>query len=299
MPGAHYVKFLAIFISLITMPGFFSEFSLAAGEDRGSIFSMGFSGSYFDPGWQLKLNTTGGYQFNRHFEITAGLPVYFVRLPDETGEDGMTSKTGIGNLYFDVALMAPYPNWYFSSSVRVAAPTGDEDEGFSTGKATYEWNNYFEVSLGNWTPFGSAGIANSISDTHFLTRPFSTLGFVGQFEGGVLFDPVRWLGFGASGYAVAPSGEQEIFSRKFRQGGPTSGESGSGTRRGWMYGDSAYTVAEAEDLRDHGFSTWMDVYPSPDVALSFGYSRSVSYEYNTLFFSTRFNLAGMIRKARN
>ncbi len=299
MPGAQYVKFFAICISMITMLVFFPGFSLAAGGERGSIFFMGFSGSYYDPGWQFKLNTTGGYQFNRHFEITAGLPVYFVRLIDENDEEGMTSKAGIGNLYFDLTVMTPHPNWYFSSSVRVAAPTGDKDEGFSTGKVTYDWNNYFEYSLGDWTPFGSAGIANSISDTHFLSRPFSSLGLVGQFEGGLLFDPVRWLGFGASGYAVTPSGDQEIFSRKFRQGAPTSGESGSGNRRGWMYEDFAYTVAEADDLRDHGFSAWMDIYPSPNVALSFGYSRSVSYEYNTLFFFTRFDLAGMIRKARD
>lgn len=297
MFGVRSLKFFFIVVLLATMPTFFSELLFAAGEDRGPLFWVGFSGSYFDPGWQFKLDTTAGYQFNRHFEITAGLPVYFIRLPDDTAEEGTNPQTGIGDFYFDLRGMSSYSNLYFSSSVRVAAPTGDKDAGFSTGKVTYDWNNYIEYGLGNWTPFGSAGIANSISDTHFLTRPFSSFGLVGQFEGGLLFDPAVWIGFGASGYAVVPSGKQQIFYRRSGQGGPRSNGMGDGRR--WFYDEAVYEVTEAEDLKDHGFSAWLDVYPVPNVALEFGYSRSVSYEYNTLFFSTHFDLAGMIRKDRD
>jgi len=292
------MKFVVAVI-LFTMFVFIPESSLAAGDDQGPIFFTGLSGSYFDPGWQLKLNTAGGYQFNRHFEITSGLPVYFVSFPAETAEDTPTSNNGIGDLYFDARVMAPYPRFYFSSGIRVTAPTGSKEEGLSTGKVTYDWNNYFEYSLGNWTPFGSAGIANSISDTHFLNRPFSSFGFVGQFEGGLLFDPFSWIGFGASGYAVVPSGEQEVYFRRMGRGGSQTGGSGSGTGRGSLFGMYDNIVTEAEDLSDQGFSAWLDIYAIPNVALAFGYSRSAAYDYNTLFFSTRFNIMGMIRKSRD
>ena len=52
-------------------------------------------------------------------------------------------KSTIGSMFS----IRSYSSLFFSSSVRVTAPTGDEEEGFSTGKVTYEWNNYFEVSL--------------------------------------------------------------------------------------------------------------------------------------------------------
>ena len=249
----------------------------------------------------FKLDTTAGYRFNSHFEITAGLPVYSVQVPGDTLEDSFSSKTGIGNFYVNLRVMAESSGFYFSSSLRGTAPTGNEEEGFSSGRGTFDWNNYFEYSTGKWAPFGSAGVASSISDTHFFTRPFTSLGLVGQIEGGLLFNPAWWIGLGGSGYAVVPSGDQKIYSRLFEGQGSmmnSPGPAGSGTanRRRMVFEDTRYAVVEADSVRDHGFSGWIDIYPVPDIALEFGYSRSVSYEYNTIFFSARFDLAGMIRK---
>ncbi|MBN2241998.1 MAG: hypothetical protein JW793_04855 [Acidobacteria bacterium] len=268
-----------------------SPFSFAIDGEGTPLLFAGLSGTSYDPGWLFKLDTGAGYQFSRHFEITAGLPVYFVRLPDDAVDDGSGTKNGIGNFYVDLRVMAYGDNFYFSSALRGSAPTGDKDEGFSTGRGAFDWNNYFEISLGSWTPFASAGVANSISDTHFFNRPFSSYGIVGQFEGGLLFDPLRWLGFGGSAYAVIPSGEQEIYNRMYR-----GGASGSGGRWGSVWGNAGYEIVEAEDLRDHGFSGWADIYPVPDVTFEIGYSRSVSYDLNSLYFSARFNLGGMLRK---
>ena len=120
-----------------------------------------------------------------------------------------------------------------------------------------------------------------------------------------MFDPAWWVGLGASGYAVFPSGEQEIYHRRSGRGGSQSegtgggNSAGGGNSRRELYDGAAYAVTEAEDLRDHGFSVWADFYPFQYVALAFGYSRSVSYQYNTMFFSTHFDLVGMFRKDRN
>ena len=295
-----YLKLFRIILALVAMSVFPLRYSLAADRDRKPLFYTNFSGSYNDPGWMFKLDTTAGYRLNSHFEISAGLPVYFVRVPGDSLDDSSGSKSGIGNVYVDLRLMVERSGFYFGSSLRGTAPTGNEEEGFSTGRATFDWSNYFEYSIEEWTPFGSAGIANSISDTHFFTRPFTSLGIVGQFEGGLLFDPAVWIGFGGSGYAVVPSGEQKIYSRLLRSrmaqtdSMPSDG-SDTTRRQRRAFEDTYYTAGDADIDRDHGLSGWVDIYPFPDVALEFGYSRSVSYQYNTIFFSARFDLAGMIR----
>jgi hypothetical protein len=155
-------------------------------------------------------------------------------------------------------------------------------------------------------PFGSAGLANTISDTHFFNRPFTSLGLVGHFEGGALFEPLEWLGVGGSGYAVTPTGEQKIYSRVIRRLSGTS-NAGAGTNLGSGRGRiqnrvfesvSAATVTE-ESARDHGFSGWIDLVPASNVIVQLGYSRSVSYDYNSFFFSARFDLASWIRGNRD
>ena len=297
MRGVRKLKVFVIVTVLAMTAAYVTKFSYAAGDDSEPLLFIGFSGTNYDPGWLFKLNTGAGYKFNRYFEITAGLPVYFARFPDDTLEADTGTVSGIGDLYVDLRIMADRGGFFFSSSLRGTAPTGNKEDGFSTGRATFDWNNYIEYALGPWSPFGSLGIANSISDTHFFTRPFSSFGIVGQFEGGLLFDPVRWIGFGGSVYGVVPSGEQEVYIRGYRSG--TSGSGGSGSRRGRIFGDSEYVIVESEDFRDHGFSGWVDLYPVPDVAFEFGYSRSVSYDLDTLYFSTRFNIGGVIWKDRD
>jgi len=301
MLKGYYASLFRTVIALVLISSFPLRCSLAADKDRKPLLFASLSGTSGDSVWVFKLDTTTGYRFNRHFEITAGLPVYFVQVSDGTFDDDISSKSGIGNFYVNLRVMAESSGFYYSSSLRGTAPTGNEEEGFSSGRATFDWNNYFEYSTGKWAPFVSAGIANSISDTHFFTRPFTSLGLVGQFEGGLLFDPTWWVGFGGSAYAVVPSGDQKIYSRlvgssESMMDSPNSEGSESANRRRRAFEDAHYTVIEADIARDHGFSGWIDMYPLPDVALEFGYSRSVSYEYNTFFFSARFDLAGMIRK---
>ncbi len=282
---------------------FSSSTVFALGDDSRPLLFSNFSGSTYDPGWLFKLDTAAGYKVNRHFEITAGIPVYFLHMSEQNLEDGFESKAGIGNFYIDLRVMGEWDQFYFSSSLRGAAPTGDASEGFSSGRATVDWNNYFEYDSGMWTPFVSAGIANSISDTHFFTRPFTSLGIVGQFEGGLLFHPSWWVSLGGSGYAVIPTGQQKIYSRLYASGIQSGSQSQEGSedarRKRRAFEESFYTVSDADILEDHGLSGWVDVYFSPDIALEIGYSRSISYEYNTVFFAVRFDLAGLLSGEEN
>ncbi|MEJ2110901.1 MAG: hypothetical protein P8Z37_13520 [Acidobacteriota bacterium] len=293
-----YMKLSRILLILIAGTVFPLGSLFASDADSYPLLFTGFSGSGNDTGWLFKLDTTAGYRFNRHFEVVAGLPVYFFQKTGDLLDDGSESKAGIGNFYVDLRLMTERSGFYFSSGIRGTAPTGDQTEGFSSGRVTVEWNNYVEYNAGKWTPFGSVGISNSISDTHFFTPPFTSLGLVSQLEGGLLYYPTWMIGLGGSGYGIIPFGDQKIYSRLFNsqemQSGAGGMDSDAARRRMRAFEESFYTVSDAEIAKDHGFSGWIDIYVLPEVVLEMGYSRSVSYEYNTLFFSARFDLAGMI-----
>lgn len=295
LPAWHYRT--RTILKLVLVLSFIAGQLFAQTKDRGPLLTVDFSGSSMDPAWVFKLDTTAGYRFNSHLEIDFGLPVYFVHVQEDS-IDGYSSKNGIGNAYIDLRVMLSHKAWGFSSELRGTAPTGDKDNGFSSGRATLDWTNYINLSLGKWTPFGSLGIANTVSDVHFFNRPFTSLGLVGHVEGGITIDPISRIRIGGSGYAVLPSGEQKIYSKVIRgQGNGSVAASGSGKGRNRPFETESVTIGESEIAKDHGVSGWIEIYPSSNVTFELGYSRSISYEANSLFFSARFDFGQMLRKS--
>ena len=273
--------------------------AFAQDSDRGFTSHLSFGGSSNNSGQIYRLNPSIGYKINKHFKVGAGIPVYFVRASTTSLTAGFDSKSGIGNAYVDLQMAVNGPATYFSSTLRTAAPTGDKDNGFSTGRLTIDWTNYLEGTAGRVTPFGSVGFANTISDTHFFSRPFSSLGLVSNFEGGANFEISRPVSVGASGYAVVPYGQQKVFSKLLRQRSSGSAPGTTNRGRGRVFENESVTIGDAEIDRDHGVSVWLDLSPSPYANFEVGYSRSVRYAFNTIFFSIRFNLRDLARRAKH
>jgi hypothetical protein len=271
----------------------------AQDAERGIASRLYFGGTSNTLGQIYKLDASAGYRFNKVFSVNAGIPVYFVNASASSTNAGFSSKNGIGNAYVDLRLALNGPSAYFSSVLRGAVPTGDKDEGFSTGHVTVDWTNYLDATVGRWTPFGSVGLANTVLDTHFFSRPFSSFGFVAEFEGGASFELRRGLDVGASAYAVAPSGQQKVFSKLIkRQSSSTLGAGqGRGQVKKGVFESASVTVGNAEIAKDHGISVWVDLYPSTYASFELGYSRSVHYAFDTLFFNIGINLGKLARKA--
>ncbi|MBI3894656.1 MAG: hypothetical protein HY313_01865 [Acidobacteria bacterium] len=277
---------------------------------RGFVFYENFQGSANTDGAIAKLDTTIGYNFNQHFGWDVGIPIYFVN-PSETTSSttGTGSTVGIGNLYSALRLRYPNPTVNFLSVFTVTAPTGDREKGLSTGHATFDWTNYFNRTLYSTTLFANIGIANTVSDTNFFLRPFTSKGFLGHFGGGAELSLNSYTGIGASAYAIVPSGEQTLVSRVVPApsstnsvGSPMGRGVGLGLRRGNREPQPFETVSEttgASDLaKDHGFSLWVSAYPSSAINLYIGYNRSVPYAFNTVFFGAGFNLGSLARQLR-
>lgn len=264
-----------------------------AEDARGWMFSGRFQGSSNDAGVVLKVDPSLGYIFNRYFETYAGLPVYFV---NESATTATSSGfvNGVGNAYAGFRFGVDSPAVNFASNLVFTAPTGDKEKGFSTGRPTADWTNSFSRKFSSITAFADAGVANTISDTSFFVRPFSSLGLVGHFDGGAAMSLSPVIDVGASAYGVRASGEQRIFSKLVtRQSTSTPGSStgrGQGASRRRVFETTTETVGLADIANDHGFSAWLGINPRSKLDFEIGYTRSVSYDLNTLFFGVGIHL---------
>jgi hypothetical protein len=217
-----------------------------------------------------------------------GLPFYFVNSNLSTDPALNGFRSGLGNAFITLRTTPTLTDWNYVSSLTATAPTGDRDRGFSTGRVTVDWNNLISRSFSRFTPFANLGVANTVSDTTFFYRPFSSLGVVGHFQGGASYRLHRSLSFGASAYGIVPSGDQKIYSRLIKRQNTglsqPSNTNTTGQGRGRAFETTAVIGDDASLARDHGFSGWLTIYPASTVYLQTGYHRSVPYALNSFFF---------------
>jgi len=274
------------------------------GDDSGFVLHESFQGSSNSLGQMTRLNTAIGYNFNRYFSVDAGLPLYFIHASNTSIENGAQSGNGIGNVFVDLYFTLNNPVLTYESRLTGTAPTGNKDLGLTTGRATIDWNNYFGHDFGRLRPFANIGIANTVSDTPYFVRPFSTLGTVGHFEGGASYGVFRFARVGASLYDIAPTGGQTVYSRLVRRGMATpvvqsvalmAPGGGSGVGQGMASGGNrkafevqSETIGTADLTRDNGYSAWLTVSPVQNLVLEAGYTRSVIYRLDTFSFGIGF-----------
>src|SRR5262249_27100409 len=261
----------------------------AADDGKGWSFFGRFSGSKNSDGLVTKAESGLGYSFNNHWSTYTGIPFYFVNRSSSTTTATSGSMSGVGNAFLGFRFAAKSDVMNYTSNLEFTAPTGDKSRGFSTGRVTADWTNTFSTKVSSLTPFGSIGVANTVSDTAFFVRPFTSLGKVGHFEGGATYDLLPAVRVGLSAYAVQGSGQQRVISKVKRDATTTSGSSTTRGSANRVFDNQMETVS-AGIVNDHGFSTWFGVSPKPEVDFHAGYSRSVNYDFNTLFFGVGFHV---------
>src|SRR5215510_9079741 len=261
----------------------------AADDGKGWSFFGRFSGSSNSDGLVTKAESGLGYSFNNHWSTYTGVPFYFVNRSSSTTTGTGGFMSGIGNAFLGFRFTAKSDLMNYTSNLEFTAPTGDRSRGFSTGRVTADWTNTFSTKVSSLTPFGSVGVANTVSDTAFFVRPFTSLGIVGHFEGGATYDVLKAAHVGVSAYAVRGSGDQRIISKIIRRQTTTTSGSSSG-KANRIFDTQGETVSQASAVNDHGFSTWFGVSPRPEVDFHAGYSRSVNYDFNTVFFGVGFHV---------
>jgi hypothetical protein len=267
-------------------------------DDHGFTFYERFQGSVNTLGAVNELDSSLGYKFNSHFGVDGGIPVYFVRPSNSTATTTSAATTssanGIGNVYAQLRLTFANPVLNFESTATGTAPTGDKATGFSTGHATIDWSNYFDHSFSRLTPFADLGIANSVSDTMFFVRPYTTYGLVTHVEGGARYRLVQWVSVGVSAYGIEPSGQQTVVSRLVKAQSKAAA-AGSSRQNHGVFETANVTTGTSDIAKDHGFSTWVQFQLAKSVGLYAGYTRSTQYSLDTIFYGVSLNLGRAIR----
>src|SRR5215831_11684174 len=255
-----------------------------------------FEGSYSADGGVYDLGSALGYNFTRHFGIDAGVPVYFVTTPTSIKQSnpGAVSGVGVGSFFTDLLLTYPNPSLNYSSAIHLTAPTADTKKGLSVGHATWNFTNHIDRAFGDWSPFLDAGVGNSILDTRYFTRPFTSFGYNAAFNGGLEYDKGSFSLQGGA-YDVAPWGNQMVVSRVFRCGSAAKcGGSGTSTSRSG-FTSSSVTTGGASLTRDNGYEAGFDFKPAYYLDLEFDYSRSVPLQLNNYSFGIGINLSALVR----
>jgi hypothetical protein len=263
-------------------------------SEKGITGFESFQGTINSDSRIYKIDSNLGWDFNKHFGVFGGVPVYFANVPSSTTTNGTTTTTnasstnsGIGNAYLGFTLKAPNPKLDYASAVTASAPTGSKTKGFSTGRVGLDWTNRFEHAFDRLTPFFEGGLSNTVPDTAFLARPFTSLGAISHLEEGAEYQLVKRFYAGGSGYQIVPFGSQKVFSKL------------DGKGKGKNPFDNS-TVSTGNDLtRENGFNTWVAFEPTSIVRLELGYTRSMTFDLSSFAFNLRMNVGKMLRSKHN
>lgn len=238
----------------------------------------------------MTLTSSAVYRFNQRFSAGVGVPIYFDRASTTTGT---TSNAGLGDFFAALGAAWKNPALNFTTTLTGSAPTGDKNKGLSTGHATFDWTNRVDHDFGRVTPFASAGISNSVSNTRFFVRPFTSFGMAAHFEGGMDVDLAHSFSLTLSGYDIAPWGNQTVFSRIVGHGAV-----GPGGAHGRVFETNQQTSGGASLTRDDGFTIGLTASPKPYLDLELGYTRSMAFAMNTVAFGAVLNVSKLFHPAQ-
>jgi hypothetical protein len=241
----------------------------------------------------MSLTSTTGYSFTSHFGLVAGIPVYFIR--DSASTAGATSSNGIGDVFAGLHFSFPNPVVNYRTALTGTAPTGDTSKGLSTGHATLDWTNHFDRRFGRWVPFANLGLANSVPDTLFNQRQYTSYGYVAQFQAGTFFRIMRPLSSVSSAYDVEPWGAPTVISRIVPVGVPGS----LGSLAGVPFFEQSHLITGGASLtRDDGFSAGLDAGFASFFDVWAGYSHSLPLNLNTVSIGVGVNVMSALRHAK-
>jgi len=264
--------------------------SVADDSSDGPTLTTSFIGSVASWSNVYDWTIAAGYIFDRHFSTDIGVPVVFVRGSSSTGT--ATSSAGLGNVFGQLQFSDKNPLLNFGAVATVALPTGDSSKGLSTGRVTADLTGQIAKPLGRFTPFLTAGVGNSLFDSSYWQRPFTTLGNVAHFQGGTAFDLGRSLTLSASFYDIAPWDDQKVYSRVVAKGAASALTS----KRGPVFLDNALSTGGSSIDSDNGFNADLNFTAAKFVDIVFAYLHSVHFQTDVVSFGVGVNLSSLLRR---
>jgi len=263
-------------------------------DDRGWTGYTSLQGSIQADSSVLKWESSVGYNFNEHFGMDFGVPLYFSHV-DSSSTTSSSSGVGLGDAYINLRAKWLNPKKLnYGTNILIGAPTGNRDKGFSTGRMTVDWTNRVDRTFGRVTPFGELGFANTTGDTRAYTRSYTSLGFVTHMQGGASFALTDRVSVGGSAFAILPSGDQKIYSKVVNKGKPAIGNGAHGR----TFEQNYVTTGTSDIAKDHGLSTWLDFSPNKYFDVYAGFTRSTRFDLNTFSFGIGLNPGNVWKRSQ-
>jgi hypothetical protein len=251
--------------------------------------------------WSSVIDESVSYDFNKVFAMGVGIPFYLSYNQVDTSATTTTvtqpvltqAHNSVGDVRLALKFSTPTPVVRYVATVTGTAPTGDTSSGISTGRATADFNNHLEFDLGPITPLAEVGIANTNSLINMVRRPYSTLGALSHFKGGIALPLMKSLSIEFAGYENLPIGTQKLYSHEYVKGGSgTSLNAGKGSASK-IFQQAASIIGSGFD-EDNGFSTALDSNFGKRMDVSLRYDHSIRQELDTFAFSVGFRI-GKVR----
>ena len=282
-------------------------------EETGLTSFVQLQGTSTHLGLVTSVTTNIGYNFNSKFGADIGVPIFVARSPFSPTTDRNYSWTALwGDPYVDLRYRVTRPRMNFLSVLTGTIPASTPERVFTTGRAGVDWFNHIETNLTKeFTPFLNLGAANGTVSRYYMPRPYSmarpyqTLGFIADFEGGGQFRLRPGLMVGASVYALVPGGPQKVFSRLVAPGSSVVGDFDHNRHFYHAFQTNSQTHLDldpdnqylgSEIARDNGFSAWLEIGKARNTTLLIGYTHSVHYAYDALNVSLNFDMTSVIKR---
>lgn len=300
-------------------------------EGSGPTAFVQVEGNHFNMGDVLTYDFDLGYKFNQHTSVDIGVPLISTRTPFPiiTTVD-WRDTTILGTPYIDVRYDTKY-NRTNVTSILTGAAGLNMVKTYSDGRFTVDWFNHLDRNYqilnydATFQPFLNFGGGTGTVDRQVfprpyeLSRPYETLGLIGNGEVGGAFTIKKSFRLEGSAYGLAPVGPQKVYSRIVA---PDSllGWSGCGgvlvcqnedhNRFWYSYFETGgqyvntYGSGPSRISRDNGFGAYLtiDQFDRYDrfkrlknFSIMLGYTRSVHYDYGSAFIMLRYNLTGLLR----
>ena len=296
---------VAILVCAMTLPGDVAaqvKPGIANKDDTGFTSTVEFDGTTNSAGQEYVLNSNVGYTFGKHFGMDVGVP-YYIATAAATTTSSSNSGSGVGNPSVDLRWKFPGQRLNYGTVLTGAAPLGDKSLGVNTGHATFDWTNRFDREFNQVTPFFEVGFSNTTWNTRQFVRQYTSYGLNTHIRGGTEADIWKSISVGGAGYDIAPFGSQTLYAigghfGPNHQSGVTS-PSGRGNAGAGSSSSSTATATGSADLaKDYGYSAWMDASLNRYMDAEIGYTRSASFDLNSISFSLGFNVGKFARRRK-
>jgi hypothetical protein len=257
-----------------------------AGEDHGFSVFEEMRGSTSDQGQFTILDTSVGYDFNRHVGLDLGATYYFFRAtPNLAPGEQHVWRDRLGDPYFDVRFAFDNRVVNYATILTATVPLA-ETGAVSSGRLGLDWFNHFDRPVGRLTPYVNVGISNGLLDTRLISQPFRifdsfrSLGFLADGEGGMTLSLAKRLQIGSSYYALQPSGSQKVFAA-------------NGITNFLLVPAGASGATISQLTHDHGYAAFLRFNPTRAIYIEPAYVHSLKFDQDAATITLGFDLRAL------